>query len=136
MSFLPFIPRPARRPTALTAKIGAFAFAASTTAIGCLTAPPPALQEVTHRPTILPNEAPPIDVPLVDWPADDLFVAYVDVDPGASFEWAAFEDYNPSAGSSIPYFYKGSGGAQPGGGPVSVTFTPGQPPNDGLCHRI
>jgi hypothetical protein len=135
MPFLPFIPRPALGLAALTTRFGTLGLAASTIAIGCLTAPPPALQEANHRPTILPNETPPVDVPLVFWPADDLFIVYVDVDPGASFEWAAFEDYNPSVASSIP-FYKGSGAALPGGGPVAVSFILGQPPNDGLCHRI
>jgi hypothetical protein len=135
MPFLPFIAHPVLRIAALIASTGTLGFAASTVAIGCLTAPPPALQEVSHRPTILPNETPPIDVPLVYWPADDLFSAYVDVDPGASFAWAAFEDYNPSAAFSGP-FRTAPGSALPGGGPVPVSFILSQPPDDGLCHRI
>jgi hypothetical protein len=133
MPFLPFMPRPALRLAALTARIGTLGLAASSIAVGCLTAPPPALQEVNHRPTILPDEMPPVDVPLVDWPADDRFIAYVDVDPGASFVWAAFFDYDPTSGG---VFQTAPGSALPGGGPVPVTFIREQPPNDGLCHRI
>lgn len=127
---------PALGVPGIVAPIAALAFAVSTVAAGCLTAPPPTLQQVNHRPTILPNETPPVDVPLVTWPLPP-FIAYVDVDPGASFEWAAFMDFNPSDPTDASHIIqRASQSAAPGGGPVQVSFTPVLSPNDGLCHRI
>jgi hypothetical protein len=108
----------------------------------CLTAYPPPLPEVQHRPTILPDEDPPVDVPLVDWPTDGTFIAQVDVDPGSPFTWAAFLDYDPSDPTDLvhpnPIGY-GPPVLAVGGGPISISFTTflgGVMPADGFCHRI
>jgi hypothetical protein len=80
----------------------------------------------------LPDESPEIDVPLVDWPTE--FSAYVQVDSGASFFWAAFLDFDPgNASNNVFVFHTAT--ALPGGGPVNVSFRfPPEP--DGFCHRI
>jgi hypothetical protein len=107
-------------------------FAAATIPAGCLTASPPALPDVQHRPTILPDEDPEVDVPLVDWPTE--FSAYVQVDPGAPFYWAVFVDFDPGNPAGRPYVFHPAS-APPGGGPINVFFSvPPQP--DGFCHRF
>lgn len=124
-----------RRSFGLAAVSGtmcAASFAVATIPAGCLTAPPPALPDVQHRPTILPDESPAVDVPLVDWPAG--FSAYVQVDPGAPFYWAAFLDFDPGNPASAVYIFH-LASALPGGGPVNVYFSFAPQP-DGLCHRI
>ncbi len=63
-------PRRALRLAAVSATMCAAGFAASTIPAGCLTAAPPTLPDVQHRPTILPDESPEVDVPLVDWPME------------------------------------------------------------------
>src|SRR5580658_3156245 len=93
MSFLSAIAlRPVR--VALGTSIGALGISIGATGAGCLAAYPPDLPSApAHRPTILPNESPEVDVPLVQWPAQ--FTVYVEVDPGQSFVWAPFLDYDP-----------------------------------------
>jgi hypothetical protein len=119
------------RIAAIVATMGSLGLAASILPAGCLTAYPPDLPVVQHRPTILPDEVPEVDVPMVMWPK--LFIANVDVDPGQVFSWAAFIDYDPGNptypfdGNSVP--------APPGGGPANVSFARAMP-TDGLCHRI
>lgn len=132
MPFLSSIPRRPLSLAAAGATMGALSLAASWLAAGCLTADPPPLPEVQHRPTILPDESPEVDVPLVDWPAE--FTAYVQVDPGAPFYWAAFLDFDPDNSSSGVFVFR-TVPALAGGGPVNVSFS-FTPQLDGLCHRI
>jgi hypothetical protein len=117
--------------------MGALGLAASGMPAGCLTAYPPPLPDVQHRPTILPDEVPAVDVPLVDWPPDGTFIAQLDVDPGSSFTWAAFLDYDPSDPTE-PISY-GPPTLAVGDGPSSIAFSvfsAGTMPSAGLCHRI
>ena len=138
MSLSP-IPRRPLRLAAVGATTGALSLAASWLAAGCLTADPPPLPEVQHRPTILPDEDPPVDVPLVDWPPDGTFIAQLDVDPGSSYTWAALLDYDPSNPSTpLDKTIVGYSPPQvaPAGGPFNISFSAGPMPVDGLCHRI
>jgi hypothetical protein len=132
MRFLLSIQRRSLRIAPIVATVGSLGLAASILPAGCLTAYPPDLPVVQHRPTILPDEVPEVDVPMVMWP--QLFVAYVDVDPGQVFSWAAFLDYDPG-NPTYPFYRKDSMPAPPGGGPATVSFSQPMPP-DGLCHRI
>jgi hypothetical protein len=132
MRFLLSIQRRSLRIAPIVATLGSLGLAASILPAGCLTAYPPDLPVVQHRPTILPDEVPEVDVPMVMWP--QLFVAYVDVDPGQVFSWAAFLDYDPG-NPTYPFYRKDSMPAPPGGGPATVSFSQPMPP-DGLCHRI
>src|SRR5208283_231282 len=90
MPFLSSIPRRPFRLAAVGATMGALGLAISGMPAACLTAYPPPLPDVQHRPTILPDEVPAVDVPLLDWPRDGTFIAYLDVDPGSPYTWAAF----------------------------------------------
>ncbi len=138
MPFLSSIPRRPFRLAAVGATMGALGLAASGMPSGCLTAYPPPLPDVQHRPTILPDEVPAVDVPLVDWPTDGTFSAYLDVDPGSPYTWAAFLDYDPSDPTDPfhrnPIAY-GPPAPAVGGGPISISFSETMP-SDGLCHRI
>jgi hypothetical protein len=132
MSFLSAIAlRPVR--VALGTSIGALGISIGATGAGCLAAYPPDLPSApAHRPTILPNESPEVDVPLVQWPAQ--FTVYVEVDPGQSFVWAPFLDYDPVVNPN-PAVPPRTEPAQLGDQPVNVFFSLAMP-LDGLCHRI
>jgi len=119
------------RIAAIVATAGSLGLATSILPAGCLTAYPPDLPAVEHRPTILPDESPEVDVPMVVWPS--VFIANVDVDPGQVFSWAAFYDYDP--GNPTYPFDRNSVSAPSGGGPANISFSH-LPPTDGLCHRI
>jgi hypothetical protein len=101
----------------------------------CLTAYPPDLPPLPqHRPTILPDEFPAVDVPFGEWPALG-FRVDVEIDPGQSFSWAIFEDYDSAAPTS-PVLYLLSVTGEPGASVVPLSIPLPVPPDDGLCHRI
>jgi hypothetical protein len=118
---------------ALGTSICGLGISVAATGAGCLAAYPPDLPEVpAHRPTILPDESPEIDVPMVEWPS--LFIANVEIDPGQSFVWGPFLDYDPIANPN-PAISPVTVPPQLGDQPVNVSFSLAMPP-DGLCHRI
>jgi hypothetical protein len=133
---------------------GLFAAAAGCLALAlgtvsaCVTAPPPALPQLTtERPTIL-HEAvvPPTDQILSELPSE--FIVPVELeDPDESFEWDVFVDYNPCAEPSnclqptpptiFPRLVPPSPGTLDGGVTLvsfSSTYLTGLDPS--LCHRI
>jgi hypothetical protein len=126
------------RLACIGAAVRVLAFSVSTVVSGCLTAQPPDLPEISHRPTILPDEVPSTFEPLVQWPIDGLFIVHVQVDPGSAYAWSAFFDYDPHDPSN-PFAISPSDPVQPvGGAPVEVQFTvPAEDMMmDGFCHRI
>jgi hypothetical protein len=126
--------------------MGLVGLAASALPSGCLVAEPPEILDVRHAPAILPDESPPVDEPLLNWPTQG-FSVWVQADPGAVFSWAAFYDYDPGVCAPCALGTCPSGctpfdhfGVTPpaDGAPVQVSFMlpPMLMPVDGLCHRV
>jgi hypothetical protein len=106
---------------------------------GCLVAQPSEIPDVRHAPTILPDESPPVDAPLLNWPTEG-FSASVQADPGAVFSWAVFYDYDPGvcASTTCAPLQENRVTAPANGSLVKVSFMllPSMMPVDGLCHRV
>ncbi|MGH7270998.1 MAG: hypothetical protein ACREJ3_11260 [Polyangiaceae bacterium] len=115
----------------------------------CVTAPPPDLPVAPkHRPTILHDSlVPPANTPILQgtWPADDTFLVPIELDdPGESYCFQVFEDYEPyAAGGQATTPVRQACATPPpsaiDGGITIVSFTlsPSDPPLDlGQCHRV
>ncbi len=148
MRFVRFTSLPPTRLACIGVAVPVLAISVLTVASGCLTAQPPDLPEISHRPTIVADEVPSTYAPLVEWPTDRTFIVHVQADPGTFFIWAAFFDYNPSVATapSNPFVNPFSLITTPkaasfDGVPVEVSFqlSPEMIETtmaDGLCHRI
>jgi hypothetical protein len=119
--------------------MGLVGLAASALPSGCLVAEPPEIPEVRNAPAILPDESPPVDEPLLNWPKQG-FSAWVQSDPGAIFSWAVFYDYDPGVCASVVCapLQETLVSAPADGALVQVSFMlpPAESPVDGLCHRV